>query len=184
MEHRRDSDNPVYFWKPEGEVGYLGQWWPSPFKWEYEGEMFTYANAEQYMMHRKALLFAGPSHPITHEIRTGWKLHPRDLQNLGRKIPNFDDEAWEQHRFGIVVEGNYLKFSQNEDLRQKLLATGDRELIEASPRDRVWGIGFGVRNAGENRSTWGLNLLGQALMEARCRIQLDNLQLLREPRWK
>jgi ribA/ribD-fused uncharacterized protein len=122
------------------------------------------------MMHRKALLFAGPSHEITQEIGAGWKIHPRELRNLGRKIPNFSDEVWKENRFAIVVEGSYLKFSQNEELRQKLLETGDRELVEASPRDRIWGVGFGAKNAGASRHKWGLNLLGKALMEARERL--------------
>lgn len=124
----------------------------------------------RYMMHRKALLFAGPSHPISQELEKGWKLHPRDVRDLGRKIPNFTQEAWEQNRFAIVVEGNYLKFSQNAELKQKLLATCNRELVEASPRDRIWGVGFGAKNAGANRSGWGLNLLGKALMETRERL--------------
>lgn len=121
-------------------------------------------------MHRKALLFAGPNHPIAQEIQKGWKLHPRDLRDLGRKIPNFSQEVWEQHRFEIVAEGSYLKFSQNEGLKQNLLATGNKELVEASPRDRIWGVGFGAKNAGDNRSRWGLNLLGKALMETRSRL--------------
>lgn len=42
-----DINKPVYFWKPEGDVGFLGQWWPSSFEWEHDGERYTYANAEQ-----------------------------------------------------------------------------------------------------------------------------------------
>ncbi|KAK5800848.1 hypothetical protein VI817_003060 [Penicillium citrinum] len=121
-------------------------------------------------MHRKALLFAGPGNEITEELRNGWKIHPRELRSLGRKIPHFSDEMWEENRFTIVVEGNYLKFSQNEELRIKLLATGNRELVEASPRDRIWGVGFGAKNAGLRRDRWGLNLLGKALMQVRQRL--------------
>ncbi|OJJ45701.1 hypothetical protein ASPZODRAFT_510809 [Penicilliopsis zonata CBS 506.65] len=170
-----DTNNPVYFWKPVGEYGFLGQWWPSSFEWENEDGKYTYANAEQYMMHRKALLFAGPSHPITQKIQKGWRLKPGAIRNLGRKIPHFSEEVWEEQRFAIVLEGNYLKFSQNEGLKAKLLATGDQELVEASPRDRVWGVGFGAAYAGANRSEWGLNLLGKALMEARGRLARENL---------
>lgn len=121
-------------------------------------------------MHRKALLFAGPNHPLTLELQDSWKLNPSTIRDLGRKIPNFLQEVWDQHRFAIVSEGSYLKFSQNKDLKEKLLATGNRELVEASPTDRIWGIGFGARYASANRSEWGLNLLGKALMEARERL--------------
>lgn len=185
-----DSNNPVYFWRPEGEYGFCGQWWPSSFAWKDGDKEYTYANAEQYfppshlgihkahlltlflryMMHRKALLFGGPDDPITLQIQNGWKLHPRTIRDLGRKIPNFSDEVWEQNRYGFVLEGNYLKFSQDEELKQKLLATGNRELVEASPRDRIWGVGFGAANAGANRERWGLNLLGKVLMETRERL--------------
>ena len=63
--------------------------------------------------------------------------------------------------------GNYYKFTQHEELKQVLLGTGDREIVEASPRDRVWGVGFGEKNAGKNRGRWGGNLLGKVLMEVR-----------------
>lgn len=122
------------------------------------------------MMHRKALLFTDPSDEITQEISNGWKTHPRELRNLGRKIPNFSEEIWQENRFTIVVEGSYLKFSQNEELKRMLLETGDRELVEASPLDRIWGVGFGARNAGVKRDKWGLNLLGKALMVTRERL--------------
>ncbi|KAI0099035.1 DUF1768-domain-containing protein [Nemania sp. FL0031] len=51
--------------------------------------------------------------------------------------------------------------------RDVLLATGDRELVEASPRDRIWGVGFGAKGAEAKRAKWGMNLLGKCLMEVR-----------------
>lgn len=60
---------------------------------------------------------------------------------------------------------------QNGDLRKQLLATGTRDLVEASPRDRIWGIGFGWKNAEKQRQRWGLNLLGKALVEVRERLR-------------
>lgn len=124
------------------------------------------------MMHRKGLLFA-PDDPITDQILSPGKPapHPSTLRSLGRQIPNFDDQIWKKERLPIVVEGNYHKFTQNEDLRELLLATGDRELVEASPRDRIWGIGFGAKNASAMRHRWGTNLLGVALMKVRERIR-------------
>ena len=130
--------------------------------------------AFRFMMHRKALLFA-PDHPTAYAILSpnSPAPHPRKLRQLGREIPNFSDEIWHKHRFEIVVEGNYLKFMQNPDLKAQLLATGQREIVEASPRDKIWGVGYGAKNASANRRNWGLNLLGKAIMEVRERIRTE-----------
>lgn len=77
-------------------------------------------------------------------------------------------------KVAIVTQGNVLKFTVSEDaetLRALLLATGERELVEAAPRDRVWGIGFGESEAEGNRGRWGQNLLGKVLMEVRARLR-------------
>jgi ribA/ribD-fused uncharacterized protein len=77
----------------------------------------------------------------------------------------------------IVEDGNYYKFTVSEDaveLRAWLLATGERELVEASPRDRIWGVGFKAENAGVNRRRWGQNLLGKALMGVRARLREED----------
>eukprot|EP00798_Chlamydomonas_sp_ICE-L_P010165 gene10165-8070_t len=70
--------------------------------------------------------------------------------------------------------GNFRKFSQNEALKQLLLSTGDAELVEASPRDSIWGVGFAPNKAAANRSKWGLNLLGKALMTVREQLREGN----------
>jgi ribA/ribD-fused uncharacterized protein len=77
----------------------------------------------------------------------------------------------------IVEEGNYHKFTISEDaenLKAMLLATGERELVEASPLDRIWGVGFAENNAGQNRARWGQNLLGKALMNVRAKLREEN----------
>lgn len=79
----------------------------------------------------------------------------------------------------IVEEGNYLKFTVSEDaesLRAMLLVTGERELVEASPRDRIWGVGFAEKDAERNRVRWGQNLLGKALMSVRARLREEGAQ--------
>lgn len=115
-------------------------------------------------MHRKGLLFA-PDSDVTASILE--EADPKAIKALGRLIPNFDEETWKAKRLQIVIDGNYLKFTQDPNLREQLLDTGSRELVEASPRDRIWGIGFGAKNAGKTRGRWGLNLLGKALMRVR-----------------
>ena len=122
------------------------------------------------MMHQKALLFS--DYKIASEIMC--EMNPKKTKALGRRVRNFDHDVWEQHKERIVEEGSYYKFMNclsEEDLKAHLLATGDRELVEASMYDRIWGIGFNEKYADVNRGEWGLNLLGKALMRARERIK-------------
>ena len=99
--------------------------------------------------------------------------NPALAKAAGRTVLDFDDTVWERERFEIVARGNTHKFAAHPDMREFLLRTGSRVLVEASPRDRVWGIGMGARNENaENPAAWrGLNLLGFALMEARERLR-------------
>ncbi|MFM7927100.1 MAG: NADAR family protein, partial [Pirellula sp.] len=88
---------------------------------------------------------------------------------LGRKVRGFKDEVWVANARRIVTEGNIAKFSQNEGLKSFLLATGTKVLVEASPYDRIWGIGLGAEDPkAKHPTTWqGENLLGFALMDVR-----------------
>ena len=145
-------------------TGSLSQWWPSPFTVDGVG----YATAEHWMMAGKARLFGDEAavEPIL-AART-----PAEAKNLGRLVHGFDEAAWDAARFELVVRGNVAKFGQDPALRAYLLGTGNRVLVEASPRDRVWGIGLGAANErATDPAQWrGRNLLGFALMEARARL--------------
>ena len=139
----------------------LSQWWPSPFT--VDGT--TFATAEHYMMWSKARLFGDTATAArVLDVR-----HPNEAKTLGRRVGNFDEDRWVAARYDIVVAGSVAKFGQNPELKAFLLGTGDRVLVEASPLDRVWGIGLAAddpRAADPDR--WlGLNLLGLALMDAR-----------------
>ncbi|MEV3961665.1 NADAR family protein [Nocardia sp. NPDC050193] len=142
-------------------AGCLSQWWPAEFT--VDGKVFP--TAEHYMMWRKAMLFDDGS--IAAQVLAAGS--PGAAKALGRRIGGFDEELWDLHRFGIVVAGNIAKFGQHEELRRFLLDTGDRVLVEASPVDRIWGIGLAADDPGAADPTgWkGLNLLGFALMETR-----------------
>ena len=84
------------------------------------------------------------------------------------RVKGFNDETWKKWRYQIVVNGNYLQFSQNKRLKKILLNTGDDELVEASPFDRIWGVGYNMKTAPKiSKARWGLNLLGKALVEVR-----------------
>ncbi|KAL3420749.1 DUF1768-domain-containing protein [Phlyctema vagabunda] len=148
---------------------FLSQWYPSPFRGE-DGSVI-YKTAEQYMMHQKALLFSDAD--VAARILLAET--PKEQKALGRQVKNFDEDIWIANRLRIVTEGSYHKFmhglQDNTDLRDKLLATENRELVEAAPRDKIWGIGFSATNAEKNRQKWGQNLLGKALMEVRDQIR-------------
>ena len=117
------------------------------------------------MMAQKALLFDDKE--VYDQIMLAD--NPREYKALGRKIRNFDGKVWASRKYSIVVEGNKAKFSQNADLREYLLSTGDAILAEASPYDKIWGIGLYAAQAAKGTvQQWkGLNLLGCALMEVR-----------------
>lgn len=161
----------LHFWghrpRPDGRVGAscLSQWWPSPFV----VDGVAYATAEHWMMAGKARLFEDPEA----ERRVLAAGSPAQAKNIGRLVRRFDEAIWERERFGIVVEGSVHKFAADPRLREFLLGTGERVLVEVSPMDRVWGIGL---TADDERAThperWrGPNLLGFALMEARERLR-------------
>ena len=114
-------------------------------------------------MYHKALLFNDSD--VATQILAATT--PIEVKALGRQVKNFDDEIWKENRYRIVKEGNILKFTQHSDLKEKLLATKGKMLVEASPRDRIWGIGYGAKNALANKERWGLNLLGLVLVEVR-----------------
>jgi ribA/ribD-fused uncharacterized protein len=157
----------LLFWghrpQPDGTVGAgcLSQWWPAGFT----VDGVRYRTAEHYMMWSKAMLFG--------DRQTADRIlvarHPRAAKLVGRGVAGFDDQTWADRRFAIVVAASRAKFGQHPDLRAWLLGTGDRVLVEASPTDRIWGIGLA---ATDERATdperWrGLNLLGFALMQTR-----------------
>ena len=160
----------LLFWghrpQPGGQIGpgALSQWWPSPFV--VEGE--TYATAEHWMMAGKARMFGDEQMvPRILKART-----PAEAKSLGQQVKGFDEERWVAGRFELVTAGSVAKFGQDRALRAYLLGTSQRVLVEASPLDRIWGIGLAADDENAVRpAQWrGLNLLGFALMEARARL--------------
>lgn len=139
----------------------LSQWWKADFTIDTD----TYCCMEQYMMAEKARLFKD-NEALGKIMKSN---HPKQMKDLGRKVKNFDEDLWIKKRYSIILNGNYAKFIQNEDLREFLIKTKDRVLVEASPYDKIWGIGMAVDDQNiENPLFWkGSNLLGFALMEVR-----------------
>lgn len=157
----------VLFWghseAQQSEVGKacLSQWYPSPFTLD----GLTFPTAEHYMMFRKAQLFNDDETARRILSSSG----PEAVKALGRGVRGFQEPIWQQSRVSIVVEGNLAKFSQCAPLRDFLVGTKHRVLVEASPVDKVWGIGLAADDPhAENPLEWrGLNLLGFALMDVR-----------------
>ena len=160
----------LFFWghrpQADGSVGpgCLSQWWPSEFV--VDGE--RYATAEHYMMVGKARLFGDDAIAARMLVAAS----PGAVKALGRQVRGFHQAMWDSRRFDLVVAGNVAKFGQNPDLGNSLLRTGNRVLVEASPVDRVWGIGLSANDprVGDPAQWRGLNLLGFALMAARARL--------------
>ncbi|MEV0708421.1 NADAR family protein [Nocardia aurea] len=161
----------LHFWghRPprDGGVGpgCLSQWWEA----EFTVDDIAFASAEHYMMWRKAMLFDDAA-TARRVLAAG---HPKQAKDLGREVRGFDENHWNAHRFEIVVAGSTAKFAQHTELGAYLLGTGDRVLVEASPVDRIWGIGLAADDVrAEDPRRWrGLNLLGFALMRARAALR-------------
>lgn len=169
-----NSPDFIFFWghsnpanKPAGKFVF-SQWYPSTFV--VDGK--TYQTAEHWMMAGKARLFE--NYDLLEKILKAEK--PGAAKDLGRQIQGFDETQWSAAKFEIVKTGNFHKFSQHRVLKEYLLSTGNKILVEASPNDFVWGIGLAENSKGiENPHNWGgENLLGFALMEVRDLLRNSN----------
>ncbi len=152
----RTTDDYVFFWG-----GPFSQWAHSPFTIGVR----TYSCAEQWMMYMKAVTFGDliTADLILTEDR------PSEQKALGRRVSGFDADVWSTVGYQIVVAGNIAKFQQNDDMMEALRITGERTIVEASPYDKVWGIGLREDDPlADDPANWqGRNLLGKAIMDAR-----------------
>ena len=153
--------NIVCFHNPDEINGYLSNWYLADFV----KEGVQYSSMEQYMMHQKALLFQdkGVAEQIMDTTNVG------KIKALGRAVKKYDDVIWNGMRQVIIYDGLLEKFRQDEELKQKLLATGDDILAECAVQDRIWGIGLSMKDEKRfDMSAWkGQNLLGFTLMRVR-----------------
>ena len=150
------TDKYVFFYG-----GICSQWTPSVFSLD----GIQYNCAEQYMMAKKALLFK--------DIESLQKImnsnNPKEQKFYGRQVMGFDPLKWESVCKKYVYEANYAKFTQNKSMLDELLSYGDREIVEASPTDKIWGIGLGVDDPRiHDKSNWqGTNWLGEIITKVR-----------------
>ncbi|MFV0481884.1 MAG: NADAR family protein [Campylobacteraceae bacterium] len=158
----------IYFWNPTcGSINKscLSQWQSSDFCEDTQ----TYSCSEQYMMSKKAEVFGD----IEMQEKILKALHPRDMKAFGQKVKGFDSRVWDKVKYTIVLQANYYKFTQNKEMMEFLLDTKDAILVEASPFDKIWGVGLDEFDESiKNPNNWkGQNLLGFALMEVRDEIK-------------
>ena len=158
----RVTDKHVYFW---GE--FLSNWYPARFTEAREGKTLEFFNSEQYFMYEKARAFGDEE--IAMRILFEGK-NPKQAKSLGRKVKGYNDEVWNKMRYKVMLRANLLKYLQNKDI-EKLLLNEEFEgknFVEASPIDRIWGIGCDEATALDDESNWnGQNLLGKVLDEVR-----------------
>ena len=160
------KDHFIYFWHPDEKgpdvtKACLCQWYPSKFS--VDGQ--TYNCAEQFMMAEKARIFGDKE--MREKILNSDD--PSQIKKYGKQVKGFVDAVWEELSYDIVVRGNVAKFTQNTKLLCFLLMTENKVLVEASPYDKIWGIGMNEDTAKPlYPHVWkGQNKLGFALMEAR-----------------
>ena len=148
----KTTDKFVFFWQ-----GIYSNWNPATFVMD----GISFFNSEKAFMWLKAMFF-GDTDTARLIVETE---SPKAAKDLGRLVKGYDDAKWNEVRLAMMCKAVYSKFSQDSALKATLLATGTRILVEASPYDKVWGIGMAENDAGvEDEANWkGLNLLGKAL---------------------
>lgn len=155
----------IFFHKPNEESGYLSNWYLSDFVMN----NINFSSIEQYMMYQKAICFK--------DTNTAEKIlkisDVAQIKALGRLVKNYDDNYWNGVRQIVVYEGLLAKFSQNDELKNQLIATDDAILAECAVQDRIWGIGLSMKDENRfDRTKWnGQNLLGYVLMKVRDKIK-------------
>lgn len=164
----------VFFWNPEQANGLYSQWHIGDF--ELDGQVYNCA--EQYMMAEKARVF-NDEQRLEAILQAGT---PGAQKKLGRQVQGFESELWQAPQscqrplcWLIVWRGNMAKFSQHEERRRELLATAEQALVEASPYDKIWGIGFRAEDpeACQPELWRGHNWLGEVLMSVRANLLAD-----------
>lgn len=158
-----------YFFRPYGQDGYLSNF----YKTDFEKDGNKYNCSEQAFMYAKCLMFDPTNSGLLREILN--ETNPGKIKKLGRSVKNFDDVKWNENKYKIMLECCRAKFNQNDKIKQMLCETNEEILYEASPYDKIWGIGYNKEKAEKiSPDMYGENLLGKVLMEIREMIINEN----------
>lgn len=151
----------ICFHDPAKEYGFLSNWYMSDFI--EDGRLYT--SVEQYLMYGKAVVFKDEEMQqailATHDVS--------EIKQYGRQVKGYNETVWNGLRQLVLYRGLVLKFSQNEELRQKLIATGNKMLVECARTDKIFSCGISIKDPMRlDMSKWsGKNLLGFALIDLR-----------------
>lgn len=156
------ASNDIFFFGENNEYGIFSNFYPCEIVYE----DMTFYSSEQLFMYFKCLMFDKKNTVLLNNIIN--ERSPKKVKNFGRNVRNYQDDVWEKERFDKMYTAIYLKFTQNEELREILLDTGNAKLYEASPYDKIWGIGLSKRDALKTpKKYYARNLLGKCLMKLR-----------------
>ena len=160
----RITETHIYFWGSIYSNFYVSE--TKPYLFKLDG--YSWMSSEQYFMAQKALTFNDIE--IFNKIVN--TLDPGTAKKYGRRIKNYDEQIWSEKRYDIMKTAVFEKFNQNKDLKNKILNTGNKIFVEASPYDLIWGVGlYEEDDLILDEKNWnGLNLLGKVLNEVRNQI--------------
>ena len=160
------TDKYVFFWKEHPMCNFT----KCKIKLINPKEELEFTSSEQLFMYFKAKFFSDDE--TAQEILNAET--PEEARKLGRTVKDYNDEAWDKVRVGFMKHALKLKFTQNENLKKKLLNPKfeGKTFVEAAYYDRIWGIGFNEIEAENNKNKWGRNELGELLTEIRKELKI------------
>ncbi len=157
-----ETEDSIYFYREKDNFGYLSNFYKSKF---IENGV-EYCCMEKYIMKKKQEYFEPNNHNLAYNIMN--EKSPSQIKKYGRLVKNFNNTIWERERINVAYNGILAKFSQNTNLKNLLLSTGNKNIYEATRNDKIWAIGFNVNEAlNINPNLYGENLLGVTLMNVR-----------------
>ena len=158
-----ETKTEIYFYTLKNNFSYMSNFYKTNFV---DKDGIEYNCSEQYFMYHKCKTFEPRNEKLLNIILA--EKSSTKIKKYGRQVQNYDDDIWEEKRYNIMLDALRLKFNQNKTIKQSLLDTENKILYEASKNDKLWGIGFYDKDAiNMDKSKFGKNLLGNALMEIR-----------------
>ena len=161
-----ETPTEIYFYNLKNKFAYMSNFYATNFT---DKDGIKYNCSEQYFMYWKCKTFDSENEQLLKDILK--EISATKIKLYGRQVKNYNDTIWNEKRYGIMLDALRLKFNQNLSIKQKLLLTEPKTLYEASKNDKIWGIGFYDADAiRTDKSKFGTNLLGKALMEIRAEL--------------